>query len=83
MSKDDLKSKKSTNLNIRSRRVFSTEFKRQEVVELASGKISITNFSKLWGIGINTVYRWIYKYSPEHKKAGRPVPNYDGYSIRQ
>eukprot|EP01041_Mallomonas_annulata_P030775 gene30775-52978_t len=36
MSKDDLTSKKSTSLNIRPRRIFSTEFKRQKVAELTS-----------------------------------------------
>lgn len=77
MSKDDLKSKKSTNLNIRQRRTFSAEFKRQKVVELTSGKITITNFSKLWGINTNTVYRWIYKYSPEHIKGTTMVIQLD------
>ena len=68
MSKDDLKSKKSTKLHIRQRRVFSTEFKRQKVAEISSGKISIADFAKLWDIRKEVVYRWIYAYSPEHKK---------------
>lgn len=82
MSKDDLKSKKSTNLNIRPRRVFSTEFKRQKVAELTSGKITITNFSKLWDIGTNTVYRWIYKYSPEHKQGTTMVTQLDSEATK-
>lgn len=82
MSKDDLKSKKSTNLNIRPRRVFSTEFKRQKVAELTSGKITITNFSKLWDIDTNTVYRWIYKYSPEHKKGTTMVTQLDSEATK-
>ena len=68
MSKDKTKSKKSTKLLIRQRRIFSNEFKREKVCELTSGKISIIDFSKLWDITPATVYRWIYTYSPEHKK---------------
>lgn len=44
MSKDELNSKKSTNQNILSRRISSTEFKHQKVAELKFGKISIANF---------------------------------------
>jgi transposase len=82
MSKEDLKSKKSTILNIRPRRVFSTEFKRQKVAELTSGKISIANFSKLWGIRNHIVYRWIYKYSPEHKKGTTMVIQLDSEATK-
>lgn len=82
MSKDDLKSKKSTSLNIRPRRIFSTEFKRQKVTELTSGKITIANFSKLWGIRKHIVYRWIYKYSPEHKKGTTMVVQLDSEATK-
>ena len=68
MSKTDSKTKKSTKLQIRQRRVFSDEFKRAKVAELTSGQTTIANFSKLWGISINAVYKWIYKYSPQHQK---------------
>jgi transposase len=82
MSKDALKSKKSTNFHIRQRRVFSTEFKRQKVAELTSGKISISNFCKLWEIESCTVYRWIYKYSPEHKKGTTMVVQLDSEATK-
>ena len=82
MSKDDLKSKKSTNLNIRPRRIFSTEFKRQKVAELTSGKVSIANFSKLWGIRTHIVYRWIYKYSPDYKKGTTMVIQLDSEATK-
>lgn len=68
MENKNLKSKKSTNLNIRQRVNFSEEFKREKVKELTSNKYTIASFSKLWNISKLTVYRWIYQYSPEHKK---------------
>ena len=68
MSKANLKSKKSTKLNIRQRRIFSEEFKREKVQELSSGLCSIKSFCNLWGVSSVTVYRWLYKYSPDHKK---------------
>ena len=87
MSKDRLNSKKSTissvnRLVIRQRRVFSDEFKRAKVLELTSGKTNITDFSKLWGIPTCTVYRWIYKYSPEHKKGTTMVIQKDSESSK-
>lgn len=68
MSKSDFKSKKSTILNIRQRRHFSEEFKREKVNELISKHYSITDFCKLWKVSPVTIYRWIYKYSPTHKQ---------------
>jgi transposase len=82
MNKADLQSKKSTKLTIQTRRIFSTDFKRQKVSEITSGKISITNFSKLWDIRKNTVYRWIYKYSPEHKKGTTMVIQLDSEATK-
>jgi transposase-like protein len=68
MSKSKSDSKKSTNLKIRQRRIFSESFKREKVQELTAGLYTVHSFSKLWEINPCTVYRWIYKYSPQHKK---------------
>lgn len=68
MSKSNLKSKKSTKLEIGQRRIFSEEFKREKVQELSSGLYSIASFCNLWGVSYTTVYRWLYRYSPDHKK---------------
>jgi transposase len=82
MNKVDLQSKKSTKLTIQTRLIFSAEFKRQKVAEITAGKICITNFSKLWAIRKNTVYRWIYKYSPEHKKGTTMVIQLDSEATK-
>ena len=49
-------------------RIFSEEFKREKVAQISAGEISIASFSKLWGVSQNTIYRWIYRYSPDHTK---------------
>jgi transposase len=73
MSKLKLESKKSTKLNIRQRRIFSEEFKREKVQELNAGLYSISSCGsppvcKLWGVSAPSVYQWIYQYSPQHTK---------------
>lgn len=82
MSKSNLKTKKSTKLNIRQSRVFSEEFKREKVQELCSGLYSINAFCKLWGVTSTTVYRWIYKYSPDHKKGTTMVIQKDSEALK-
>ena len=77
MSNSKSNSKKSTILNIRQRRTFSDEFKREKVKELTSGQYSILSFCKLWSVSPPTVYRWIYQYSPEHKKGTTMVVQKD------
>jgi transposase len=71
------KSKKSTKLNIRQRRIFSEEFKREKVLELCAGLYTVYSFSKLWGVTNMTVYRWLYKYSSEHTKGTTMVVQKD------
>jgi transposase len=80
MSKSKLVSKKSTKLKIRQRRTFSEEFKREKVQELNAGLYSISSFCKLWDVTSTAVYRWIYLYSPEHKKGTTMVVQKDSES---
>ncbi len=68
MSKLKLESKKSSKLNICQKRIFNEEFKREKVKELNAGLYSITSFCKLRDMTSPAVYRWIYLYSPKHKK---------------
>ncbi|MGF1925768.1 MAG: transposase [Bacteroidia bacterium] len=82
MSNSKLKTKKSTKLNIRPYRVFSEEFKREKVAQISAGEISILSFSKLWSVSQNTVYKWIYKYSPDHKKGTIMVVQKDSEAVK-
>jgi len=82
MSNSKSNSKKSTNLNIRQRRTFSDEFKREKVKELISGQHSIPSFCNLWSVSKQTVYDWIYQYSPEHKKGTTMVIQKDSEATK-
>ena len=77
MSNSKLKTQKSTKLNIRQRRIFSEEFKREKVAQISAGQVSISSLSKLWSVSQHSIYRWIYKYSPDHKKGTTMVVQKD------
>ena len=82
MEKLKLNSKKSTTLNIRPRRIFSEAFKREKVKELTSNLYTIRSFCKLWRVNKQTVYNWIYKYSPDYKKGTTMVVQKESESFR-
>jgi transposase-like protein len=58
---------------LQSRRTYSEEFKRTQVKEYESGKLTINEICLLYGIKGNMVYRWVYKYSTYNKKKVRIV----------
>lgn len=66
MGQDSKKSKKK--LELRTRRIFSEEFKRQKVQLLLDKKISVKELSELYNVSKMSVYRWLYKYSIHHQK---------------
>lgn len=68
MSEKKVKGNQRTVLKIRQRRIFSETFKREKVNEILSCEYSISSFCKLWDVSTTSVYRWIEKYTPEHKK---------------
>jgi transposase len=72
-----LNSKKSAKLKIRPYRIFSDEFKREKVAQITSGQTSILAVCKLWNVSKESVYNWIYKYSPDHKKGTTMVVQKD------
>ena len=44
-------------------RLFSEAFKREKVELIESGKITVTELSKLYEVSRTTVYSWLKKYS--------------------
>jgi transposase-like protein len=58
---------------IRQRRTFSEEFKRQKVQLIVDKTIGISDVAELYGVSKVTVYRWIYQYSPHHKQGTNQV----------
>lgn len=64
---------KRSQFEIRKRRIFSEAFKRQKVQQIVAKELSIAEVSELYGVARMTVYRWLYKFSPHHKKGTTQV----------
>ena len=55
-------------LEIRERRIFSEEVKKKAVKELTSRRTTIKALMNEHQISRQTVYKWLYKYSPYHEQ---------------
>jgi transposase-like protein len=53
--------------SIKKRRNYSEEFKRNLVRDFTKNNFSVQELSKLHHVNSRIIYRWIYKYSPEHQ----------------
>lgn len=49
---------------LRKRRQFSEQIKRQAVADFRSGKHTARELADLYHCAYQTIYTWIYKYSP-------------------
>lgn len=58
---------------IRKNRRYSGEFKREMVSLFESGKFSVMQIEKLYGISGASIYRWIYKFSTFNEKGTRII----------
>lgn len=59
--------------NIRKNRHYSEDFKREIVSVFESGKFSVPQLEKLYGIHNVTIYNWIYKFSTFNEKGFRVI----------
>jgi len=59
--------------HLRKRRHYSEEFKREIVSIFESGKLSVLQIQKLYGVNNVSVYNWIYKFSTFNEKGFRIV----------
>ena len=59
--------------NVRKNRHYSEDFKREIVSVFESGKLSVLQLEKLYGISNSLIYNWIYKYSTFNEKGIRVV----------
>jgi transposase-like protein len=64
---------KNKRVTLQAKRIFSEEFKRQCVKEYESGQQTVQELGSLYGIKVQTIYRWIYRYSTYNKKKLRIV----------
>lgn len=58
---------------IRKRRVYSEEFKKEIVSFYESRKYSVLQLERLYGVNNVTIYHWIYKFSTFNEKGIRVV----------
>ena len=56
---------------LRKRRSYSEEFKKEIVSIFESGKLSVLQIEKLYGVNNASVYKWIYKFSTFNEKGFR------------
>jgi len=67
---------------IKKRRKFSEDFKRSLIKEYESGKFSVPQLERLYGISNNSIYSWIYKYSTFNEKGFRIIEMKESSSSR-
>jgi len=58
---------------LRKHRRYSDAFKKQIVSDFESGNYSVLQLKNLHGIGQQTVYSWIYKFSTFNEKGYRVI----------
>ncbi len=69
-------------ITLKKRRIFSESYKKSRVKEYESGQLTVREIAQLYGIGYQTVYLWIYKYSSYNKKSLKVVEHKDSNKYR-
>jgi len=67
---------------IRKHRSYTDEFKKEIVNGFESGKFSVPQLEKLYGISSTVIYRWIYKFSAFNEKGIRVVEMKQSSSLK-
>ena len=63
-----MKAETKQKLQIRERRIFSEDLKKKAVRDLTSKRTTIRALIIEHQVSEQTVYRWLYKYSPYHEQ---------------
>jgi transposase-like protein len=63
-------------------RTFSESFKRAKVTEIDSGKIKISDIVRIYGVGDNSVRKWVKKYSISPQTNTRMVIELESESLK-
>ena len=58
---------------IQKHRAFSEEFKKELVRLFETGRFSVDQLDRLYGVPHQSIYNWIYKYSTFNEKGTRIV----------
>ena len=63
-------------------RRFSESFKKEKVKQLVAKQISIKELSDLYSLSRQTVYNWLYKYSPHHQQGTKQVVQMESEALK-
>jgi len=59
--------------NVKMRRTFSSEFKKEKVFLIEQGKLKVSEVCKMYEVSYTSVYNWLSKYGKHYSKTERLV----------
>ena len=62
-----MKQQNKSKFEPKERRIFSEDLKRQVVKELVGRRTTIRSLMDEQQVSAQSIYRWLYKYSPQHQ----------------
>lgn len=78
------KKEQKEKLQIQSKynRYFSESFKKEKVKQLVAKQISIKELSELYDVSRTSIYKWLYTYSPHHKRGTIQVVEMESEALK-
>lgn len=73
---------KKPKLEIRQSRIFSEEFKKAKVRDLVEKQITVMQLCSLYEVSRTTIYKWLYRYSPDHNRGTTLVVQMESESYK-
>lgn len=69
-------------INNKHSRNFSEKFKKEKVKQIIGNQISIQELSQVYEISRQSLYNWLYKYSPHHKRGTKQVVQMESEALK-
>jgi transposase len=63
-------------------RRFSESFKKEKVKQIVEKQISIKELSEIYEVSRTAVYKWLYKYSAQHKRGTKQVIEMESEALK-
>ena len=70
------------NVGLKPKRIYNESFRKERVKEYESGKYTVLELARLYGIAYQTIYLWIYRYSAYNKRNLKIVEHKDSATER-
>jgi transposase len=74
--------KTQAKLEIKQKRIFSEEFKREKVKDLVDKQVTVLQLCRLYGVSRTSVYKWLYRYSPHYHRKTTLVVQMESEAFR-